>query len=177
MKILSLMALCTFVLCVSCEKDDDTPVNPKDQLPPATQTGENTFGCLLDGEAFLPGPGPLTLDCVYQFVNGDYYFALQANKRDEQNNSKLIGCSTEKLEIEEGQIYKLMEGVEGNAYGSYFFNLERFRTSSLNSGEMYISKLDMEKNIVSGTFWYDVEDQDGNIHQVRDGRFDMTFSK
>lgn len=54
----------------SCKDDDDTPTNPVDQLPPATQTGENTFGCLLDGEVFIPSGGTNPLDCVYQFVNG-----------------------------------------------------------------------------------------------------------
>ena len=33
-----------------CKNDDDTPANPIDQLPLATQTGENTFGYLENGE-------------------------------------------------------------------------------------------------------------------------------
>jgi len=68
----------------ACSKDDDIPKSPIDQLPPATQTGENTFGCLLDGKAFLPGNGINPLDCVYQYVDGGYYFALQGNKRDKK---------------------------------------------------------------------------------------------
>ena len=74
------------ILSMSCCKKDDDNLTPLDQLPPATQTGENTFGCLLDGEAFIPSGGTNPLDCVYQFVNGEYYFGLQGNKRDEDNN-------------------------------------------------------------------------------------------
>ncbi|WP_445736418.1 hypothetical protein [Mariniflexile sp.] len=33
----------------NCKNDDDTPTNPIDQLPIATQTGENTFGYLNNG--------------------------------------------------------------------------------------------------------------------------------
>jgi len=40
-----------------------------EQLPPATQTGANTFGCLLNGEAWTPsgnngyGTGNYTVAC------------------------------------------------------------------------------------------------------------------
>ncbi|WP_299551899.1 hypothetical protein [Seonamhaeicola sp.] len=172
------MHLLVILLVLSCcnKKDDDTPVNPIDQLPPATQTGENTFGCLLDGEAFLPGPGPLTLDCVYQFVSGDYYFALKADKEINLNLVG-VGLGTQKLQIEEGKTYELEELHDGNAVGRYAFEIFTNYTSTSHSGEMSITKLDMEKNIVSGTFWYDIEDQDGNVHQIREGRFDMTFSE
>jgi hypothetical protein len=70
----------------SCDNDDDSPRDPISQLPPATQTGANTFGALLDGEPFIPSDGINPLDCVYQLVNGEYYFALQGNKRDEEFN-------------------------------------------------------------------------------------------
>ena len=38
----------TFTL-INCTKSDD-----QDQLPPATQTGANTFGCLINGKVFIP---------------------------------------------------------------------------------------------------------------------------
>tara|TARA_B110000008_G_scaffold215788_1_gene215201 strand:+ start:65 stop:400 length:336 start_codon:yes stop_codon:yes gene_type:complete len=90
----------------SCSNaDDSNSQNPIDQLPAATQTGANTFGCLLDGEAFIPNGGINPLDCVYQFVNGSYFFSLQGNKRDSQNNLELIGLSTNNLQIFENQTY------------------------------------------------------------------------
>lgn len=48
-KILKLML--TITLLVSCgSDDDDNSQNPVDQLPPETQTGENTFGFLVNDE-------------------------------------------------------------------------------------------------------------------------------
>ena len=35
----------------SCCSDDDNSQTPIDQLPPETQTGANTFGFLVNGEA------------------------------------------------------------------------------------------------------------------------------
>lgn len=44
------------MLLAACNNDDDALTkNPSDELPPATQTGEQTFGCLTDGKPFFPG--------------------------------------------------------------------------------------------------------------------------
>jgi hypothetical protein len=85
MRKLLLFFLTTLAL-ISCDKDDDAPTNPVDRLPPATQTGANTFGCLLDGETFIPSGGTNPLDCVYQLINGERFFTLQGNKRNENFN-------------------------------------------------------------------------------------------
>lgn len=159
-----------------CNKNDDDPKNPIDQLPPATQTGEQTFGCLLDGEAFLPGPGANPLDAVYQFVDGGYYFALQANKRDSNNNLIGLSLGTLDLEILQDEVYQLSEYIDGNSVGGYFSNLIWSYTDLINQGELTITKLDPENFIVSGTFWYDIEDSNGVIHQIREGRFDMHYT-
>lgn len=42
----------TVLTASMCKKK---PVDPIDQLPPETQTGANTFGCLVNGEVFKPG--------------------------------------------------------------------------------------------------------------------------
>jgi len=50
-------------------------------------------------------------------------------------------------------------------------------TLATNTGELKIEKLDIKNNIVAGTFWYDIKDNKGVIHQIREGRFDMQFTK
>lgn len=103
-----------------CDKDDDKPIAEIDKLPPATQTGANTFGCLLDGQVFLPGRGINPLDCVYQYVDGGYYFSLQANK-EINSNLTLLGCSTQRLEIFQGQTYQLKEKKRWECLWNIFF--------------------------------------------------------
>jgi len=53
MKNILLLTISFFLLSSSCKKNK--PTNPVDQLPPETQTGANTFGCLINGEVFKPG--------------------------------------------------------------------------------------------------------------------------
>ncbi|WP_418602421.1 hypothetical protein [Hwangdonia sp.] len=48
-----LLFVLSLTLSLSCCNKDDNPRNPIDQLPPATQTGENTFGCLVNGEPLV----------------------------------------------------------------------------------------------------------------------------
>jgi hypothetical protein len=183
MKNLLLLIAVLFIL-TSCDKDkdDEKPINPIDQLPPATQTGANTFGCLLDGEVFKPGINHNSYQCYYQYVNGGYHFNVNANNTS-NNILKGIMIGTSKLEITQNQILNLYERVERNAFGSlsnlddntghYQFN----ETSITNSGELKITKLDFKNNIVSGTFWFDVIDDKGVLHQIREGRFDMQFTQ
>jgi hypothetical protein len=165
------------ILLSACNKNDDTPTNPVDQLPPATQIGANTFGCLLDGEVFIPRGGTNPLDCVYQFVNGGYYFALQGNKRDSENILIGIGITTRNLELNQIDSYILTSNEIGNASGGYFYGTLWNYTTQNHIGELTISKLDTQNQIVSGTFWFNVEDQNGVVHEIREGRFDMQFTQ
>jgi hypothetical protein len=170
--------LVTLLLFCCCNNnDDDGSTDPIDQLPPATQIGANTFGCLLDGEPFIPGGGTNPLDCVYQLVDGEYFFALQGNKRDGDFNLIAITLSTNAMEIEEGSTYILMDNIPNSAFGGYFFNTDFIYTDNNHIGEMTITKLDVINQIVSGTFFFDIIDQNGELRQIREGRFDMQFTQ
>ena len=105
-----------------------------------------------------------------------YYFALQANKRDELNNRISIAIGTINLQLQQGFTYNLFENSEGNATGLYSYATNHNYTSTTNFGELTITKLDEVNHIVSGTFWFDVQDTNGVIHQIRDGRFDMQYT-
>tara|TARA_R110002096_G_scaffold435916_1_gene664190 strand:- start:3650 stop:4189 length:540 start_codon:yes stop_codon:yes gene_type:complete len=177
-KMILLLFLLPVLSATSCNNDDDNNAqNPIDQLPQATQIGANTFGALLDGEPFIPSGGTNPLDCQYQLINGERYFQLQGNNRDENFNVIAISLSTIAKDIAQGETYNLIEEATGNASGAYSFNGDLFFTSEQNSGQLIITHLDLNEQIVSGTFWFDVIDQNGDLRQIRDGRFDMQFTQ
>ena len=175
---ISLILIAILVSISSCDKnDDDRPQDPISQLPPATTIGANTFGALLDGEPFIPSGGINPLDCVYQLIDGERFFGLQGNKRNENFNLISVSLSTNAKEIEQDQTYQLIEEADGNATGIYGLSGDLFFTNSIQTGEMTITRLDLNTQIVSGTFFFDVIDGNGNLRQIREGRFDMRFTQ
>ncbi|AGC76463.1 hypothetical protein LX97_01129 [Nonlabens dokdonensis] len=174
---ISLILIAILFSISSCDSDDDNPQDPVSQLPPETMTGANTFGALLDGEPFIPSGGTNPLDCVYQLINGERFFNLQGNKRNENFNLIRLSLSTNAKELEEGEAYQLIDNSVGNAFARYSFSTNATFTNQSSSGVLRITKLDLNAQIVSGTFSFDIIDFEGNLREIRNGRFDMRFTQ
>ncbi|TRX39398.1 hypothetical protein [Flavobacterium restrictum] len=188
-KLLFLFA--TITLLISCNKDDDKSTNPIDQLPPATQTGANTAGCLVDGKAFLPkgtGLGGPVLSCFYYQSQTGYRFGLSINYKT-FDFIKSIQFSTNTIQLIENKTYNLTaesKDINNNYYisnfGEYYILTNtgagdvNYSTTNVATGELKITKLDMQRFIISGTFWYDAVNANNEKVQVREGRFDVHYS-
>ncbi len=79
-----------------------------------------------------------------------------------------------------GNTYTLKNREKGNPWGGIYFvynwddSYEKYTDNIKYKGEFTITKLDLEKQIISGTFWFDVQDpKTGETRQVREGRFDV----
>lgn len=166
----------------SCKKNDDEVPHPADDLPPATQVGAVMLACKVNGVPYIcKGYGEVT--AYYQWVNGGYSLSIRGSKQTDLVWTVEIGNHYQgNAPIEEGQTYIL----DGNNLG-YFGGLnvlggpnnyiESTTTTSDYTGEMTITRFDMETQIVSGTFWFDVENPwTGEKIEVREGRFDTHFS-
>lgn len=178
MKILHLFLILGLTLNTSYDKDDDQ--SPIDQLPPATQTGAQTFGCLINGEAFVPPLfGTNSPDAFYQFVRGAYTFDISGSIT---KNSKLFTIGIAGIDVEplEEKTYILIERESGNHFGQYLIIdgglLFNGATSIENSGKLFIDHLDEEKGIISGRFEFTLFDNHDNEIKITDGRFDMRYT-
>lgn len=177
MKNLLFLLIPLFLLsCKDRNDDPEQPVTELSKLPPATQTGANKVGCLLDGKAFLPGNYNNSTNCFYQFVDGEYYFVMGLDNKDADYNLTAIAIGTQKKQIHQGEVYNLYELSENNAYGGYIYNTFESNTTHTHTGKLTITKLDTVNQIVAGTFWYDILDHEGKLHQIRDGRFDFKYT-
>lgn len=94
-----------------CRKDKNN--NPIDQLPPETQTGANTFGCLVNGEVFKPGGAQLnggSLNSVYQFImpntSSGYTFGVSAKNQKQSCLYKTVAFRFDSIMMKPG-IYPL----------------------------------------------------------------------
>ena len=99
------------------------------------------------------------------------------------NALEFIILGTKAKTIEEGETLYLNESKVGNAWagGQFVLDITDYKSSETdqnNTGELVITKFDLEENIVSGTFWFDMENPyTGEIVEIREGRFDTYFTQ
>jgi hypothetical protein len=180
--LLLLFALFAFA---QCKKEHKTPL---EQLPPETQTGANTFGCLVNGEVFKPGGAQLSggsLTAIYQYIqtgtpNG-YVFAVSGTNLKENCFYKQIGFGFDSVSMRTG-IYFLEKRLNGRGSGEY----QEFRcnqspnlysTNGLLRGELNLKKFDIINQIASGTFWFKAINSAGDTVSVTEGRFDVRYTR
>jgi hypothetical protein len=167
-------------LFLSCDSDDDfTNCQGIDCLPPATTTGEGTFGCLVNGEPFVDNSG--SFNCFYQLVDGEYFFSISAENTEAIPRN--IRLSTNSLELFENNNYQLIEPFDGNAHAAVIFYFQDLQanentTNQEHSGSISITRLDLDNNIVSGTFNFNIQDTiTGKVYNLTNGRFDSFFTQ
>jgi hypothetical protein len=170
---LYLFPLYLFTL-ISCSNDDQ-PVNPVDALPPITQTGENTFACLVNGKPFFSSSGRRA---SYAAADGAYTLSISAWRNDDIGlRSILLSCLDIKGGVKEGA-FPLTTRMSGGYSAKYLIGGSRIldaRTSDESPGNLTITRFDLEEFIVSGTFEFSVKDGEDNTLNFTDGRFDLKF--
>ncbi len=187
MKTLKILIISIVFVCTSCDNDDNGSSNPIDQLPPATQTGANTVGALVNGDVLLPRGGGLSPNstCFYQFLNNEYFFGLNFSDRS-QSPIKGIGIVVFRIQLEEGQTYALNKNLindgdftgAGAEYsiGASSDGNDYYSTNFSITGTLTISRLDEANQIIAGTFQFQGINEFGNTIDITDGRFDMEYS-
>lgn len=174
MKNLRLLFLMLIVL-TSCE---DGFIARKESLPPITQTGANTVGCLVNGKVFLPHQRGINaaVNCFYQYSDGNYYFTLAFG--DTREGIEDVNIFVAKTTLVAGQKYELNQGygTEIGGGAEYYFDLNnKYNTNKMNKGELKITRIDVKESIISGTFWFDAVNAKGEKVEIREGRFDWNY--
>ncbi|HEY5391436.1 MAG TPA: hypothetical protein VIJ57_04935 [Hanamia sp.] len=169
-----LLALFLITLTTSeCKKNK--PVNIIDQLPPETQTGAGTFGCLINnGIAVASYPTGANATYIYTSYSG---YSLQITGK--VKNKWYVFVQTDSLKVEEKMTYHFCDYyTKGSARAICILNSnDHFSKCSLN-GQLLINHLDSIKQIVSGTFWFDATDTVTNdLVHITNGRFDLHYTR
>jgi hypothetical protein len=186
----TLILILFFITFYGCKKQK--PSNPIDQLPPATDTGANTFGCLVNGKAVVIHKpfGDLSPDfgCEYQLI----YNTVSGYSFNVYGTDVVDGCHFTSVEIglDSIQLHETTyllntpivnygrHGLVDIANGCPPSPLLTYLTDSIVTGQLTITHFDQEKQIVSGTFYFDaVETTRGDTVHVTDGRFDMNYTQ
>lgn len=192
MKNLFLLLLTTLI--ISCSSDD-SPNDPASRLPPETQTGANTFGCLIDGKILLPRSGntsqvnPLSGAILYGGYPNVYdYFELKILDYKTPKSSsflfhlhEIVANGTGTYTIDKSNGMRNIDGMNNNYIYCNVFNEETNSYEQYlsydNSGTYTITRLTVapDYTIISGTFnckVRNINDPSDEI-EIMDGRFDI----
>jgi hypothetical protein len=178
----------------SCDSDDAP--SQESLLPPITMTGENTFGCLIDGKYFRPRDGRATINSdnkgIFTIRTEGSNWEIDASDKKSTRSSNIV------LHIEglyanpEGTIgtYPIgssngLKGIDGPDNTNVFCRIwneekESYQTylSFEQSGIIEITKIDRIpsiQNIISGNFTLKMVDRATatDTIEVTLGRFDL----
>ena len=59
---------------------------------------------------------------------------------------------------------------------SYFSTLSNvYSTTTSITGKLLITRVDLSNSIISGTFWFDAINSEGEVVEIREGRFDWNY--
>lgn len=180
---LLLLALCGII--AGCKKEK-TEITTTDQLPPATQTGANTFGCLINGKVWVPKgfDGNFTnsrINIDPTFSDGD--LNIRVYKIYDAFNERMTLSSDS---IKSPGIYYF----KTNSRAKYVFSKLKRDLSSVYcdmdngniggnpnhiNGYIKITKYDLQNNIFSGEFEISFNSPNcglGDPVNITQGRFD-----
>ena len=174
-----LAGVVVLIALASCKKDVT-------ELPPATDTGANTFGAMVDGKFWVPsGFGPINANSVLRA-----HFVIDNGLYIEAKNLSSSPNETEFLIFIKGvtapgtYLLNKPSGGYPDQSASYGYYVKRnitpeneWITSAQYTGSVTVTKLDIVSKIVSGTFQFNAI----NLYNtpvpltVTEGRFDIKY--
>ena len=183
-KLLSLLSIA--LLLMQCKKDEPSP---EEQLPAATQTGANTFGCLINGQTWEPN-GPIILSYwpsykvtydslrnsgrltilvarIIREANDNQRFVISVNSIQQAGRYRIDGVA---CEIDYHN--PLNKGACKDFFNTQYYN----RGDSTHvQGRLTITRFDRQKKIVAGVFDFTLSKPNCDTVRITKGRFDRQY--
>lgn len=173
LRVLIFTGIASLLIHCECKKNI---LGLQEQLPPATQTGANTFGCYVNGKLWVP-KGNVGRTNPYISFDPSYH-----------GGSLGIGVYRILNSTVRQYIYIYSDSVNNTGTfdlsnlnkGSVLFNFSiscNYDRDSLISrkGNLTITNFDLQHQIISGTFQFTLAKPGCDTVKVTDGRFDMKF--
>ena len=165
--------LAPLVLLLGCKKSD---ADPTAQLPPATQTGAGTFGCLVNGQPWTPrgndGTSNYTVSYDRTYHDGTLNigaYRLSGSSPVEQvvgfysDSLRAVGT----LPIKKGGRHQAV--FIDNATRCHYYSVD---AGTYCRGAITITRLDLQVGVVAGTFAFTFFKPGCDSIRVTQRRFD-----
>ncbi|MCK4664294.1 MAG: hypothetical protein KAT68_15605 [Bacteroidales bacterium] len=169
--ILIILLIGLFTRCV--KKENPLPT----ELPPITESGENTFGCLIEDEIFVPDIRRIVcceaqaIPIVFDFPKyPEYFFRISAVRKVNKNDN-----------AKDAEVVLMVDSIfQGGSFSLFYATVKYenvyYYTDSIDNGTIEILKLDSINNIISGLFYFQAIDKNNTnskIINIINGRFDL----
>jgi hypothetical protein len=173
MKLLvSLLLLSVFGGFTSCElfSNNDEPKTELEKLPPITQEGKNTFGCLVNGRALVT-TNTMQITAIYQ--GGGVQLSGGDEGKDYDKDIKIVLNDP----LVEGEIYLLTNPPSYRAQyrDEVSTGICLYEYGDTYEGHLIFLKIDKTKYIISGTFEFSTVTQGCDTIRITNGRFDVQY--
>ena len=182
-----LLLLLTFALLLTqCKKEE---LSPEAQLPTATQTGANTFGCLINGQPWGPD-GPLILSywpsykVTYDSLKdgGRLTILVARFVKEVTDNQRFVVSVHSAQQVGSYPIDGVACGIDyhnpftGRACGE-FLNAQYYNPgdSTHVQGRLIITRFDRKRKIIAGLFDFTLSKPNCDTVKVTKGRFDRQY--
>ena len=163
-----------FPLLLAAACSDDDQLSPVDQLPPATQTGENIVACLIDGEPWVNDPnrtGEVNISAQYNDITNKLLIRSSKMNFPESGQNSSIEIVIDNFDtvnpdsISFQLVYLIREGLSEEVYCRVDRNFV-----------LEITNIDYTNSIVSGIFaGPTVLSTAQEITKLENGHFDVTY--
>jgi hypothetical protein len=157
------------LLTAACKKEP----TELDALPKATQEGRHTFGCLVDGKAFLPKPSsPFSIGNREPLDAYIYQGYLYISARGDGGVDLVV-----KEAFKPGKY--LLKATSSGSNGYYKNATGQYFTTDAQMGEVDLTRVDTLQKIVAGTFQFPaagISSAAGNTVAITEGRFDVRLN-
>jgi hypothetical protein len=177
MKHILFILLLPLLINASCKKTvTPNPTPAVEQLPPATQEGKNTFGCLINGNIWVPYKTDFSrkLEVWYDptYRNGSLRIIAERKKESVDQSITIAIDSLDHLGY-----YSLNFSGSKIYYDDVIRNCiyDSFDTSVFKMGKLNITKLDHQNRIIAGTFEFTLFKSGCDTIKATEGRFDVKF--
>jgi len=170
------IALCT--IFASCKKDKEKEAT----LPPATQTGANTFGCYINGKLYIPQGFEQNRSNFEMIVDpgfNDGSIVIKTFNKANGNSSINFSLGSDSIRglgffpstSRTGFVYTIY-----NTGGNICQTISQYENSI--AGFLKITRYDLQNKIISGEFEFHFSNPNcgiGDPINITQGRFDKKF--
>ena len=175
-----------FLLITSCDDDDslqptippnETPLEELNRRVPITQEGAGTFGCLVNGEVWIPQEGVGNNEDIFVALQPEYDLLSMTLKFFPSNGDFYVehfGIRLENFHPDTtSYMFPINKRIFRSEYNSPRFDDGEYFIDTMHTSRVYISVFN--ESFISGELECTLKSNNGEKLTITEGRFDLPY--